>query len=184
MPNSLEIFLLFIRKEPQKQSGMSCHRPTPLWSIFAQSSESVSGSPSMMATNALSRLSPSTLTCYCRSLPHIALHFGRSPVEVDQEELQQYLHDLVRQDRFSESYFKFSVYAYCTLGMDSRRRKLSAIPHKNLLPAVLSKDECRHLFVAPSLLKLRIPITFMYSSGLRMKESGSPELKAIDATGP
>jgi len=110
--------------------------------------------------NVLSGQSPSTLTCYGRSLAQIALHFGRSPVEVDQEELQQYLYDLVRQGRFSESYFKFSVYAlryaYRTLGMDSRRLELPTIPHKNLLPTVLSKEECRRLFVAPALLEHRM----------------------------
>jgi integrase/recombinase XerD len=133
----------------------------------------------------LSGQSRSTLTCYGRSLAQMALHFKRSPVEVDSEELQQYLYELVRDRQFSESYFKFSVYAlryaYRILGRDDQRIALPPIPHKNQLPTVLSKQECRRLFVAPALLKHRVLLTFLYSSGLRMNEARLLELKDIDS---
>lgn len=123
----------------------------------------------------LSGQSPKTLTCYGRSLAQMALHFGRSPVEVDEEEVMEYLYTLAKERQFSESYFKFSVYAlryaYRMLEMDDKRLSLPVMKKKQTLPTVLSKQECRVLFGASRLLKHRVLLAFIYSTGLRMNEA-------------
>ncbi|MCB0483632.1 MAG: tyrosine-type recombinase/integrase [Flavobacteriales bacterium] len=129
--------------------------------------------------------SAATLTCYGRSLAQMALHFGRSPEQVDSEEIQEYLYQLARQENFSESYYKFSVYAlryaYKALGMEEHRLMLPELKRKKSLPVVLSKDECRLLFKAPRLLKHRVLLSFIYSGGLRMNEARLMLLTDIDS---
>jgi site-specific recombinase XerD len=119
--------------------------------------------------------SPKTLTCYGRSLAQMALHFGRSPELLDEEEVMEYLFNLAKGAGFSESYYKFSVYglrfAYKALGMEARKLALPELKKKQSLPGVLSKGECRRLFQAPRLLKHRVLLSFVYSTGLRMNEA-------------
>ena len=122
----------------------------------------------------LSGNSLKTLVCYGRSLAQMALHFGRSPVEVDEEEVQEYLYHLAKEKDFSESYFKFSVYAlryaYRTMGLDAKRLDLPEMKKRQTLPVVLSRAECRRLFKAPTLIKHRAVLALMYSAGLRLSE--------------
>ena len=133
----------------------------------------------------LSGNSLKTLVCYGRSLAQMALHFGRSPVEVDEEEVQEYLYLLAKQKDFSESYFKFSVYAlryaYRTIGLDSKRLDLPEMKKRQTLPVVLSRQECRRLFKAPTLLKHRIVLSLIYSAGLRLNEVRNLLLTDIDS---
>lgn len=129
--------------------------------------------------------SPRTLVCYGRSLAQMALHFGRSPVEVDGEEVQEYLYGLARAKDLSESYFKFSVYAlryaYRTMGLDAGRLELPGMKRRQTLPVVLSREECRRLFAAPTLLKHRVLLSFIYSAGLRLSELRHMLITDIDS---
>ncbi|WP_228122921.1 phage integrase N-terminal SAM-like domain-containing protein [Oceanihabitans sp. IOP_32] len=55
--------------------------------------------------------SQSTLTNYARCLAHIALHFNCSPLELDEEQILDYLHVLKSQHKTpSDSFFKHTVY--------------------------------------------------------------------------
>jgi len=47
---------------------------------------------------------------------------------------------------------------------------LPNIKHVNKLPVVLNHEECRALFNAPELLKHRVLLSLMYSSGLHAGE--------------
>lgn len=133
----------------------------------------------------LAGMSPKTLVCYGRSLAQMALHFKASPVAVDEEEVQEYLYQLAKQKDFSESYFKFSIYAlryaYRTIGVEGRLLELPEIKHKHTLPVVLSREECRRLFRAPTLLKHRTLLAFIYSAGLRLGELRQMLLTDIDS---
>jgi integrase/recombinase XerD len=133
----------------------------------------------------LAGMSPKTLVSYGRSLGQMALHFGRSPVEVDEEEVQEYLYGLAKQKDFSESYFKFSVYAlryaYVTMGMDAKRLELPEMKRRQTLPVVLSREECRRLFKASGLIKHRVVLSFIYSAGLRLSEVRNMLLTDIDS---
>ncbi len=133
----------------------------------------------------LAGMSPKTLVSYGRSLGQMALHFGRSPVEVDEEEVQEYLYGLAKQKDFSESYFKFSVYAlryaYVTMGMDAKRLELPEMKRRQTLPVVLSREECRRLFKASGLIKHRVALSFIYSAGLRLSEVRNMLLTDIDS---
>ena len=129
--------------------------------------------------------SPKTLVAYGRSLAQMALHFGAAPTTVDEEEVQEYLYTLAKGKDFSESYFKFSVYAlrfaYRTLGLDAKRLELPEMKKRQTLPVVLSRAECRRLFAAPSLIKHRVVLSFIYSAGLRLSELRTMLITDIDS---
>ncbi|WP_317132996.1 phage integrase N-terminal SAM-like domain-containing protein, partial [Arenibacter lacus] len=104
----------------------------------------------------LSGKSQSTLTNYARCLAHISLHFNCSPLDLDQEQVLDYLHVLKSQRKTpSESFFKHTVYglryAYRIFGMKEMRVVLPSIERPKKLPVVLSHNEVRQLLKAPKL---------------------------------
>lgn len=133
----------------------------------------------------LAGMSPKTLVSYGRSLAQMSLHFKAVPTSVDGEEVQEYLYGLAKQKDFSESYFKFSVYAlryaYVTMGLDAGRLELPEMKRRQTLPVVLSREECRRLFAAPKLIKHRVILSFIYSAGLRLSELRGLLLTDIDS---
>ena len=117
----------------------------------------------------------STLSNYLRCLAHIALHYGRSPELLNEEEINDYLHHCRNLHRTpSESFFKHTIYglraAYKVLGMDNRRIGLPQVKRQNDLPVVLSKREVRELLKAPKYLKHRLMLAMLYGCGLRSYE--------------
>lgn len=129
--------------------------------------------------------SQSTLSNYIRHLAQMALYFECVPIELEQEQVEEYLDQLLDQhDTPSESYFKFTVYglrfALKANGLDYRHISLPAIRKEKKLPVVLSGDEVKHLLQAPALLKHRILIGLLYGCGLRCMEVRSIRLQDID----
>jgi site-specific recombinase XerD len=122
----------------------------------------------------------------------MALYFECVPIELEQEQVEEYLdhlldqHSLSRQsgNTPSESYFKFTVYglrfALKANGLDYRHISLPAIRKEKKLPVVLSGDEMKRLLTAPALLKHRVLIGLLYGCGLRCMEVRSIRLQDID----
>jgi len=133
----------------------------------------------------LSGKSQSTLTNYARCLSHIALHFKCSPLDLDQEQVLDYLHHLKSQRKTpSDSFFKHTVYglryAYRIFGMKELRVVLPSIERPKKLPVVLSRKEVKILLKTPKLLKHRLVLAMLYGCGLRCFELRNLELKDLD----
>lgn len=132
----------------------------------------------------LSGLSRSTLYNYGRSIAKIALYFGKVPLELEDDEIDDYLLMLKEKVNPSESYFKHTVYGlrylFRLFGREDRAIKLPILHRPKKLPIVLSQEECRRLFNTPRLLKHRIILTLIYSAGLRMSELKKLRLEDID----
>ncbi|WP_228122875.1 phage integrase N-terminal SAM-like domain-containing protein [Oceanihabitans sp. IOP_32] len=116
--------------------------------------------------------SQSTLTNYARCLAHIALHFNCSPLELDEEQILDYLHVLKSQHKTpSDSFFKHTVYglryAYRIFGMKEMRVILPSIERSKKLPVVLNQREVKKLLRTPRLLKHRLVLAMLYGCGLR-----------------
>lgn len=118
--------------------------------------------------------SKSLVTNYGRSLAAIALHFNRLPHEIGVDELNAYLYRMTQQQGQSLSYFKQAVYAlrhwFRLYGMEEHAIRMPSIKKEEKLPVVLSKQECKELFIMPYQLKHRFLLTMAYGSGLRMNE--------------
>ena len=132
----------------------------------------------------LDRLSKSLSNNYGRNVAHLALHFGRVPHEVSVEEVNSYLYRKTVHDNLSESYFKQTVFGMRfwlrLFGRDEQALKLPVIKKEKKLPEVLSKEECRKLFLVPRTLKHRFMLAFAYSAGLRMNELRHIKISDID----
>lgn len=129
--------------------------------------------------------SQSTLTNYARCLAHISLRFDCSPLELDEEQILDYLHELKSRHKTpSESFFKHTVYglryAYRIYGMNEMRVTLPSIERPKKLPVVLSHAEVRQLISAPKLLKHRLVLAMLYGCGLRCSEWCKLQLQDLD----
>lgn len=133
----------------------------------------------------LARRSESTLKNYSHHVAKMALHFGKTPTTLDEDQVNDYLH-LVQQRHptASESYFKFTVYGLRFLfrvhGLKELRIALPVIRSDKRLPVVLSQEETRRMLTAPTILKHRVLLGLLYGCGLRCFEVRGIRLGDID----
>lgn len=115
----------------------------------------------------------------------MAIHFKCSPLNLDEEQVLDYLYVLKSQHKTpSESFFKHTVYglryAYRIYGMKEMRVVLPSIERPNKLPVVLSRKEVKQLLRTPKLLKHRLILAMLYGCGLRCFELRNLQLKDLD----
>lgn len=115
----------------------------------------------------------------------MALHFKCSPIELDEEQILDYLHYLKTQSKTpSASYFKHTVYglryAYRVMGVSMKNVILPSLKFPKKLPVVLSMPEVRILLRTPKLLKHRLILSILYGCGLRRFELLNIKLQDID----
>lgn len=129
--------------------------------------------------------SKSTIFNYSRSVAKISLHFGRSILDLDPEEVNQYLFQLAQEKSASSTYFKHSVYGlrffFRLHGLEDRILKMPTVSNDRKLPVVLSDKELKRLFMAPQRLKQRVLFTLIYSCGLRVGEVCRLKISDIDS---
>ena len=128
--------------------------------------------------------SESTLRNYSRYISQISLHFNCLPTELEDDQIEDYLHSLLRSSTPSESYFKHTVYGLRFLfrleGLKEKRIALPSIQKEKKLPIVLSRQEIKSILKIAVLLKHRLIVSLLYGCGLRCGEVRSILLKDID----
>ena len=133
----------------------------------------------------LSGLSASTLINYGRSMAKISLHFGKTPLDLEDDTINEYLLEVKAGEQPSESYFKHTVYGlrylFRLFGREDRAIQLPPLRRKSQLPVVLSRAECKRLFRAPKMLKHRVLLALVYSAGLRLSELIALRLEDVDS---
>lgn len=139
----------------------------------------------MQQRMSISGKSPSTLKNYSHHVAKMALHFGQLPTELDEDQINDYLHLMQQEHKTpSESYFKFTVYglryAFRISGLKEARVALPSIKREKKLPVVLSRDEVKRLMKTPNLLKHRVLIGLLYGCGLRCFEVRNLKLPDLD----
>jgi len=129
--------------------------------------------------------SQKTFENYGRHLAAIALHFGRTPLKLNAEEVREYLYELQKRSQTPcQSYFKHTVFGLRFLlkseGLPYDSLLLPEIKKEKKLPSVLSKEEVWRMFHAPKLLKHRILLGLLYGCGLRCFEARNVRLRDLD----
>ena len=129
--------------------------------------------------------SKSTFENYVRHVAAISLHYGKIPIELDQEQVQEYLFILQKRSKTpSQTYFKHTVYGLRFLlkteGLPYEYLRLPMIKHEKKLPVVLSKQEVWRILNSCQLLKHRILIGLLYGCGLRCMEVRNVRLCDMD----
>ncbi len=115
----------------------------------------------------------------------MTLHFKCNPLDLDEEQVLDYLHVLKSQHKTpSDSFFKHTVYglryAYRLYGLKDMRVMLPTIEGSKKLPVVLSRSEVKQLLKTPKLLKHRLVLAMLYGCGLRCFELRNLQLKDLD----
>lgn len=129
--------------------------------------------------------SHSTLFSYSRAVAKISLHFQRSVLDLDPDEVNQFLFVLAQDKGASSTYFKHLVYGlrffFRLHGLDDHVFKLPSFKNDRKLPVVLSREELKRLFIAPQRLKQRVILSLIYSAGLRVGELTRLKIADIDS---
>lgn len=131
--------------------------------------------------------SPKTFENYARHVAAIALHYGKIPTLLDQEQIHEYLYILQKRSKTpSETYFKHTVYGLRFLlkteGLPYSYLHLPEIKKEKKLPVVLSKEEVWAMLKGCTLLKHKMLIGLLYGCGLRCMEVRSLSLADLDFT--
>lgn len=133
----------------------------------------------------LSNRSASTLKNYSTKLAAISLQYLCLPEALDDDQIADYLVGLSKRSHApSKTSFKHCVYGlrfyFKLLGFTDRIVTLPSIHKAQTLPIVFSQAECRLLFKTPALLKHRVLLSFIYSTGMRVSELCNTLISDVD----
>lgn len=134
----------------------------------------------------LKNFSPKTVTCYLTCMVNFVRHYGRSPMEMGEEEIRKYLHYLIHEKKASQSiinqaYSAMKFFYETTLGRVWNAIRIPRSKIRKKLPLVLSMQEVQSLLDSVENLKHRAILTTIYSGGLRLGEA--IKLKPSDIDG-
>jgi len=140
-----------------------------------------------MAVHFIKRLvidgkSRSTHENYLRQMAKMALHCHKNPLEMDPDEIDNYLY--FNRDTDSQSSFKHLVYGlrklYKLNERDDLHLTLPSIKRPDKLPVIFSMEEIKRLLKAPTTLRDRILLGIIYDTGLRISEAASLLIEDVD----
>ncbi len=140
----------------------------------------------MLVDLQLSGAKPTTQRTYLREVENLARYFNKSPEQLGEDELKEYLLYLMRERRLSEGTFRFYVaglkFLYrTTLKREWAVEKIRYPRAKRKLPVVLDLSEVQSLFAVTKNLKHKAILMMTYSSGLRVSETARLRLTDIDS---
>lgn len=130
-------------------------------------------------------LAPKTQDAYVRAVRQLAEYYHRSPDQISEEELRQYLLHLQRDKHVAASTFTITL---CGLKFFYERTlqrtwtvfKIARPAPTSRLPVVLSTAEVRLVLNAVRLQPYRVCLTLIYACGLRLREGVGLAVADID----
>jgi len=134
----------------------------------------------------LKNFSPKTVVCYLQWMVQFVRHYGRSPVEMGEEEIRNYLYHLMKEKDVSQSsinqaYSAIKFFYQSTMGREWNAVKIPRMKKRKKLPVVFAREEVRLLFNCTGNLKHRAILTTIYSGGLRVGEATHLKVSDIDS---
>ena len=134
----------------------------------------------------LKGLSPHTQEIYLRQVKQFTHHYGRSPRQLGEKEIREYLLYLIREKKSSTATVNLCYHALKFLYKTTLNREwvIARIPRlKSIkqLPVVLDKEEVESLFSVLKNIKHRAILMLIYSSGLRLMEAAHLKVTDVDS---
>jgi site-specific recombinase XerD len=134
----------------------------------------------------LRNYAPKTITAYLGHMVGYTKLFKKSPAEMGETEIRQYLHHLKTVKKLSSSNINIAYWALHFFYVKTLHRewKVEKIPHpktEKKLPVVLAQEEVKKLLEAVSNLKHRVMLMTAYSGGLRVNEVAHLKIEDIDS---
>lgn len=131
--------------------------------------------------------SMSTVKTYRRAIRDISLFHGQLPIDLEIDEILDYLHHLKTEKQSSWAKIKLDVAAlkYYYREMGHNEFLASQIPYPKevkSLPLILSREDLRKLFQASSNAKHRVIFELFYGSGLRRNELLNLRIEDIETS--
>ena len=122
---------------------------------------------------------------YLREADNLEQYYGKSPEELQESEIKDYLLHLLQDKKVSEGTFRFYVAAlkalYRTLNREWLVEKICYPKRKKTLPVVLDLSEVEALFAVTENIKHKAILMIIYSSGLRISEAANLKITDIDS---
>ena len=140
----------------------------------------------MLAELQLKGLTPKTQKIYLREVSNYAKYFGKSPEELGEKELREYLLYLLNERKLAKGTYRFYyqglkfLYKH-TLKREEVVEKIHCPQGKKKLPVVLDLSEVKTLLSVMENLKHRAILTITYSAGLRISETARLKVTDIDS---
>lgn len=126
----------------------------------------------------------STHENYLRQMARLSLHYGRNPLELNYNELEEYLYFLVKKDTDSMSSYKHLVYGlrklYRLFDKEELLLHLPRLRASGKLPVVLSTGEVKRLLKAIGNIRERVLFGLAYDTGLRIDELVNVLISDVD----
>ena len=134
----------------------------------------------------LRNYAPKTITAYLGHMTTYTRLFKKSPADMGEQEVRQYLHHLKTVKEVSTSNINIAYWALHFFYVKTLHRewKVEKIPHpktEKKLPVVLAQEEVKKLLEAVSNLKHRVMLMTAYSGGLRVSEVADLKVTDIDS---
>src|SRR5208337_5501170 len=126
-----------------------------------------------------------TQNIYLREVGNFAKYFSKSPDEITEDEIKEYLLHLKKDRNLADGTFRFYAagikFLYrTTLKREGLVDKIKFGRRKMKLPVVLDLAEVQALFSVTENIKHKAILMIMYSSGLRMSEVMHLKVADID----
>ena len=134
----------------------------------------------------LKAYSPHTQRAYLRCVRHFASHYMRSPEEMGETEVRNFLLHLVRERQASpatqDMYVNALKFLYAiTLKRPEAVKGISHPKRPKTLPVILSPAEVLRVFAAIRSVKYKAIIATAYAAGLRISEVCALQVSDIDS---
>ena len=134
----------------------------------------------------LKAYSPNTMRSYLRCARHFAKHYMRSPEEMGEQEVRDFLLHLVRDRKASPATLDMYVNALkflynITLKRPEVVKGISHPKRPKTLPVILSPEEVLRIFAAIRSVKHKAIIATAYAAGLRISEVCGLRIADIDS---
>lgn len=135
----------------------------------------------------LKNLSPRTIQTYLFCMREFVKHHGRTPEELGDEEIKQYLHYLIKEKKASQSkvnqaYSALKFFYEKSLGRTWNNTTIPRCKNSKKLPVILSLEEVKRILSNIENLKHRTLLTTIYSGGLRISEGVNLRIGDIDGS--
>ena len=132
-------------------------------------------------------LAANTQDAYVRAMKQLAQYYNRSPEEISQEELRQYLLYLKNEKGVSRSTLTVALCAIKFFYQHTLQRPWSLLafvrpPHEQKLPVVLSVDEVHRVLGCLRKPRYRVCLSTIYACGLRVSEGVHLQVTDIDSS--
>jgi integrase/recombinase XerD len=154
------------------------------------SSQGTQGSPlrqRMREDMLLSNLSQKTQECYINGVLKLARYYHRSPSDLSEEEVRNFIVFLKDESGLSPETVRVSFYGIKflyqkTLGRNWKIFDIIRIPQPNHFPVVLSFEEVKKILPHINHPTYKMVLTLIYSCGLRLSECLNLRTEDIDSS--